>query len=161
MESSDSSTAREEHDLIDVLTDVLGNLAFMVGDDEPVEDRAESVWLECEISYHGSVNASVTCWCTRDFAIQLAANLLGIEPDESDAQAAAEDSLREFMNVFVGQLVTAWHGTTDVYTLSIPAISQHAGPPSAPAGGDAAPSQLSISGELFYCAYRALSRTPG
>ena len=141
-----------------MLTDVLGNLAFMVSDDEPVEQPGEAVWLECKISYHGPVNGGVVCWCTRDFAIQLAANLLGIEPDEGDARAAAEDALCEFINVFVGQLVTTWHGTTDVYSLSIPTVCEHTDAPKPPSPNDAElVIRLSISGEPFYCTYRALS----
>ena len=154
METVNPETKSEKHDLATVLTDVLGNLAFMVSDDDSVEPPPGTVWLKCEINYHGPVSAALTCWCTRDFAIQLAANLLGIEADEGDAQAAAEDAVREFMNVLCGQLVTAWYGTTDVYSLSIPAVRECLDAPTQAEASGGSHCQLSVSGEPLYCVCR-------
>jgi len=146
------AAARE--DLAALVGEVLGNLAFMVSDDEPAYLPPGAVWLRCEVSYRGAVGGTLTCWGTRDFAIQLAANLLGIEPDEGDARASAEDALREFMNVLCGQLVTAWYGSQAVANLSIPVVRADAEPPETPNDPGAAFCQLSISGEPFYCLHR-------
>jgi hypothetical protein len=98
--------------LPELVTEVLGNLAFMVTDDHDARPPSEIAWLACEVNYYGPHAGALRCWCTRPFATALAANLLGIEADQEDARAAAEDALREFMNVLCGQLVTAWYGTT-------------------------------------------------
>jgi len=149
-------TLPTQRSLAVVVTDVLGDLAFMVSDDEPLPPPPGAVWLECEITYRGPQSGTLRCWCTRDFAVQLAANLLGIEPDEGDASTSAEDAVREFMNVLCGQLVTAWHGTSPVFTLSIPTVQECLIPP-APAGAEPHTfCQLSISGEPFCCAYQPL-----
>ena len=109
-------------ELSDVIAEVLGNLAFVVVEaDEAVSDPAEE-WLEGEISYDGPLHGTVRCWCPRGLAARLAANLLGIEPEALPARGAAEDALREFLNVLCGQLVTIWHGTLGVFTLTIPQV---------------------------------------
>ena len=63
-------------DLNTVVLDVLGELAFMVTDDEALELPTGTVWMHGEVTYNGLVNGRLRCWCTRDFAIRLAANLL-------------------------------------------------------------------------------------
>lgn len=107
-------------DLGNLVSDVLGDLAFMVTDAARDDDLTCSPWLAGEVKYRGPVNGSVHCWCSRSFGAQLAANLLGVEPGTPDAQLAAEDALRELLNVLCGQLVTRWHGTDAVFNLSIP-----------------------------------------
>lgn len=153
MEPSDRETSTAQPDLAAVVTDVLGDLAFMVSDDQPANLPAGAVWLRCDASYDGPARGTVCCWCTRDFAIQLAANLLGTEPDEGDAQIVAEDAVREFMNVLCGQLVTTWHGKDDVYDLAIPTVRKCIETPQPPAVEDGTYCRLSVSGEPFYCAY--------
>lgn len=144
-------------ELASIVLDVLGELAFMVTDDEPLELPMGTVWMEGEVTYTGGVNGRLRCWCTRDFAIRLAANLLGIEADEGEAQVAAEDAVREFMNVLCGQIVTVWHGTAGVFNLSIPTVRECI---AAPGEGDLAgqqTAQMSIEGEPLLCAYQRLA----
>ena len=152
MAPTNVKTATNE-DLAMLVGEVLGNLAFMVSDDEPAELLPGAVWLQCEVGYQGPVGGTLRCWCTRDFAIQLAANLLGIEPDEGDAQASAEDACREFMNVLCGHLVTAWHGNEAIFNLSIPIVKECLETPQPPGNESITCCQISISGEPFYCAH--------
>ena len=147
-------TSAKQRDLTGVVSAVLGDLAFMVSDDEPAELPLGAVWLQCEISYGGPAGGTLCCWCTRDFAIQLAANLLGTEPDEGDAQVGAEDAVREFMNVLCGQVVTAWYGTEEIFNLSIPTVRECIDIPTPPAGDPGTCCRLSISGEPFHCTWQ-------
>lgn len=140
-------------DLTTVVTDVLGDLAFMVTDDEAPELPAGTVWLLGEVRYSGPRAGVLRCWCTRDFATQLAANLLGIEPREGEAQVAAEDSVREFMNVLCGQLVTTWYGTESVFNVSIPQVCERADTPRLAESGADAWCQLSLDGEPLLCTH--------
>lgn len=141
-------------DLGVVVSDVLGDLAFMVTDPEAMRLTPGAVWLQGEIQYFGPVSGQLQCWCTRDFAVQLAANLLGLEVEEGGAQVAAEDAVREFMNVLCGQLVTAWHGAEAVFDLSIPTVCERLDPPGEPPEGSCR-CQLSIDGEPVYCVHLA------
>ncbi len=124
MEPTKPPLTTDTPDLTTVVMDVLGDLAFMVSDDGRNELPAGTIWMQGEIGYKGSAQGTLRCWCTRAFAAQLAANLLGIEPNAAEAQIGAEDAVKEFMNVLCGQLVTLWHGTADVYTLSIPTVCE-------------------------------------
>lgn len=156
MDPANPNLTTQQRELSAIVADVLGNLAFMVSDEEPNEYPPGAVWVECTVTYHGPPNGRLSCWCTRDFAIQLAANLLGIEPDESDALAGAEDAVREFMNVLCGQMVSIWHGSTSVFSLSIPTVRECLDLPSACGGPAGQHCQLSISGEPLYCSYEQL-----
>jgi hypothetical protein len=160
METTHVESKTTRHSLAAVVTDVLGDLAFMVSDGEPAEMPHGAVWLQCEVSYEGPVHGTLCCWCTRDFAIQLAANLLGIEVDEGDAQAAAEDAVREFMNVLCGQLLTAWYGKQAVFAVTIPVVRECAEPQRYPGGNDESRCQVSISGEPFCCAHSHWGHAP-
>lgn len=108
---------------------VLGDLAFMVADIEKHELPVGTVWLRGEVRYIGPVQGRLCCWCTREFATRLAANLLGIEPGSSDAQVRADDALRELLNVLCGQLVTSWYGAGPVFNLTIPVVEESLTPP--------------------------------
>ena len=141
-----------------IVGDVLGDLAFLVSDDEQPEPTPDAVWMDCRISYSGPLGGTLRCWCTREFALQLAANLLGLSSDNQAVVDGLEDALCEFMNVVCGQFVTAHHGTDSVFNLSIPTASQCAQAPQFDFDGNETACALSISGEPFYCKYE---REPG
>lgn len=148
-------------ELTTVVADVLGDLAFMVTDDGPVELPPGASWLQADISYHGEHTGNLKCWCTRELAIKLAASLLATEADAGEAQAAADDALREFMNVLCGQLVTAWHGTAGVFTLSIPTVREFLGTPELPAAERGHVCQLQVEGEPLLCVYQPGTASSG
>jgi hypothetical protein len=122
MNTTQPPTSPTRLSLAEVITAVLGDLAYMISDDQPAPPG--SVWLRGEISYDGPAQGTLSCWCTREFAAQLAANLLGTEVNACDPAPETEDALREFMNVLCGQLVVAWYGKTDVFSLGIPTADE-------------------------------------
>lgn len=142
-------------ELTSVLSDVLGDLAFMVADDEVPEVPAGTVWLHGEIRYTGSSVGALQLWCTRGFATRLAANLLGLEPDEGEAQVGAEDAVREFMNVLCGQLVTTWFGNGPVFNLSIPDVCECTDAPRVENVARHDRSELFVEGEPVFCVHRS------
>jgi len=146
---SDSTTRRSE--LATIVGDVLGDLAFLVGGDRPPVPASGAAWMECRIAYSGPVGGTLHCWCTRDFALQLAANLLGLSPDNPAVLSGIDDALGEFMNVVCGQFVTACHGTDRVFNLSIPTPGPGLPPPQISFDGRETACALSVSGEPFYC----------
>ena len=110
--------------LATIFSEVLANLAFMFTDEEQPEVTTGDLWLETTISYSGSINGSLKLFCTRDFAVLLAANLLGTDLEDEEAQSDAIDAVKEFMNIVCGQLVTAYHGTEKVFNLTIPEVRE-------------------------------------
>lgn len=133
-----------------VVNEVLGNMAFLIADEEPLEAAAPVDWLQFEINYYGPAAGTLRCWCTLNLAQQLAANLLGTEPQAGEARAAAEDACREFINVLCGQLVTAWYGRQAVFSLTIPKVCRGAGAqPPENLGPECC--RVHITGEPLYC----------
>ena len=153
MENRPKVKTATNEDLAMLVSEVLGNLAFMVSDDEPAELPPGAVWLQCEVGYQGPVGGTLRCWCTRDFAIQLAANLLGIEPMRGMRKLVRRMPAREFMNVLCGHLVTAWYGSEAIFNLSIPIVKECLETPQPPGNESITCCQISISGESFYCAH--------
>lgn len=141
-------------DLTAVVCNVLEDLAFLVSDEGESRAAARNEWLECAISYEGPVSGTLVCWCTRNFALQLTANLLGADPDDGSVQQQIGDALREFMNVVCGQFVTTVHGSGPVFNLSIPSARECPEPPVIDWERETAACSLSVSGEPFYCVYR-------
>ena len=134
-----------------VLGAVLGDLAFMVSDGDAPAPLAGTVWLQAETAYRGPVSGRLTCWCSRAFAVQLAANLLGLDPDAPTAQTDAEDALGEFLNVLCGNLVTMWYGTTAVFNVGIPRVRECLDGPELTASDPHDTCQLSVNDEPVYC----------
>jgi chemotaxis protein CheY-P-specific phosphatase CheC len=111
--------------LTTIFSEVLANLAFMFTDDDPAPPTPGEIWFETQISYEGGTERGTLLFlCNQEFARQLAANLLGIDPDEEDADLKGHDAVKEFMNIVCGQFVTAVHGSEQVFDLTIPAVQE-------------------------------------
>lgn len=142
-------------ELSDLLTTMLGDLAFMIAEqDSAPSPPPGTIWLAGEIRYSGPVTGQINCWCTRDFAVQLAANLLGTDPDDPEALTDADDAVREFLNVLCGNLVTSWHGDEAVFNLSIATVQECLDVPSPGEQDGEQFCTLSVSDTPLYCVHR-------
>lgn len=110
--------------LATTFSEVLANLAFMFTDEDLADPPSGDVWFETTIHYSGPAAGTLRLRCTADFSVQLAASLLGIAPDNADAEQGASDAVKEFMNIVCGQFVTAAYGTEGVFNVTIPEISE-------------------------------------
>lgn len=137
-----------------IFSEVLANLAFMFTDDEQTDAAPGEIWLETTISYHGPVSGNLKFRCTQGFAVLLAANLLGIDPDDNVAARQCEDAVREFMNIVCGQFVTSMHGSDDVYNLSIPRTVQLSEAPELEDDGGVTISTLSVDHYTVQLSYQ-------
>ena len=108
--------------LTTTLSKVLANLAFMFTDDDEFAPPVGERWLETTISYEGPVSGTLRLTCTRTFATQLAANLLGVESCEKITEQEQDDAVKELVNVICGQHITDVYGTEDVFNLTIPEV---------------------------------------
>lgn len=108
--------------LTTIFSEVLADLAFMFTDQEPRDMTPGGEWLETTIGYAGCNTGVLRLRCTRVFAIQLAANLLGLDPDDVETEHSAKDAVKEFVNVVCGQFITAAYGTEEVFDLTIPQV---------------------------------------
>lgn len=107
--------------LATIFSDVLANLAFMFTDDADTDAQPDEIWLETTIGYRGQACGDLAFRCTRRFTRLLAANLLGVDAEDESTEEA-DDAAKEFMNIVCGQLVTALHGSEEIFNLTIPQI---------------------------------------
>lgn len=111
--------------LTTIVSDVLANLAFLFTDGDDANGagtlETERVW-HTRVSYYGPCAGTLCLTSPQAFAELLATNLLGLDRDDPDLPARAEDAVKEFMNILCGQFITTVHGSEDVFNLSIPSV---------------------------------------
>lgn len=115
MDESTESAVRQ------VFGEVLERFAFMFVEppDEAVAAPAEPM-LAARMGFDGPLRGTVALAVPAPLARELAANVLGVEPD--DGEAMPGDALKELLNVVVGNLLTALAGEAPVFDLTIPEL---------------------------------------
>lgn len=110
----------------EVFCGILERCAFMFG--EPVDKGELAVagqpFVGAEMSFAGPVCGRLWMAVPRQACPQIAANVLGMEPDEPFVVEHATDSLKEILNVVCGNLMTAIAGDKPVFDLSIPQVQE-------------------------------------
>ena len=108
--------------LSEVFCDVIEKLAFMFG--EPVEigdfEPCEAGYLKASLTFSGHMSGELDIYSSMDMALDLAANVLGADPDDDDVQEQVTDSLKELLNVTCGNLLVAIAGEEPVFEVSAP-----------------------------------------
>ena len=105
-------------------SEILEQMAFLFADpvslDElpPLSDSAVRV----SMAFTGPFSGSMIMALPEAMCPIVAANLLGIEPDEAADKAKAEDAVKELLNVTCGHALTAIAGTKPVFALSPPIV---------------------------------------
>lgn len=110
--------------MMETIARVFETQAFMFLEPAEREDleAREGPFLKSRLCFQGPSIGTVTLMMPLSDTPELAANLLGLEPDDPEAAESASDALGEILNVICGQLVTDCYGTTDVYRLSVPDV---------------------------------------
>ena len=112
-----------------IFSEVLADLAFMFTEEQQSDPVADYDWLETRIGFRGPDCGNLHFRCPAQFCVQLAANLLGIDPKDDDAVGVSHDAAKEFINVVCGHFVTSMYGTEKVFDLSIPETRPMPEPP--------------------------------
>ena len=132
--------------LREIFSDTLANLAFMFVDDEPTSPGPNEDWFQITIRYKGPRSGRLGLICPRSFTTALAANLLGVNPEDRQANTKAIDAVKELMNILCGQLVTQVYGSDVLFNLSIPRCRLLDEPPCLDGPDDDNACTLSIDG---------------
>ena len=109
----------------EVLAEVLEKQAFMFTDIVPVEElvEAEELNYQAFMSFTGEFSGKITLVVTGSMSHEIAANILGVEPDEETSEASAKDSLKEILNVICGNFLTAVAGAEPEFDITIPEVA--------------------------------------
>jgi CheY-specific phosphatase CheX len=108
--------------LTTAISEVIENLTMMVVE-EPESCEGFVPQLKGDIEFTGPVNGSLSISCSEGLSQKLAANLLGIEQDNTETQASSWDALAELLNVVCGNLVTSLYDSSKPFNLSSPQIN--------------------------------------
>ncbi|MBI1319510.1 MAG: hypothetical protein GC168_11275 [Candidatus Hydrogenedens sp.] len=105
-----------------VLINVLETMAFIFADPwEEIEVEELAPWLAVRLRFHGHGEGQVVLATTNRCARMLRAEVLGQDADEV-TDAAAEDTVRELLNVICGNILTELYGSVPVFNLEVPEI---------------------------------------
>ena len=115
-----------ETTLTTVVSDVLEHQAFMFVDECPKTELEQDAGasLHVTMGFEGPVSGSIGMAVPRTMCVELAANILGVEPDDDFAVEGAPDAFQELLNVVCGQLLTSLYGSEPVFHLSIPRVEE-------------------------------------
>jgi CheY-specific phosphatase CheX len=78
--------------------------------------------LEARISFAGARRGVMRLTTTEPFALEVAANLLGIEDDDDEAVLQQKPALGELLNIVCGAFVADWFGTAEICQLGLPEV---------------------------------------
>jgi len=106
-----------------VFADILARLAFMFGEPAAGDELSPPAGgaLCAEMAFRGPRRGTLALAAPPALAGELAANVLGLEPDDVTAAAGAADALQELLNVTCGHVLTALAGDEPVFDLDAPA----------------------------------------
>ena len=114
----------ELHDrVVRVISRILEDAAFVFTDTLAPEDipPAEE-WAATGIAldFAGEPSGTLHVWASNGFSCYLSANMLGIDADSPDACSKGLDSLKELLNMIVGNFITVAYGEQKVFHLGLP-----------------------------------------
>jgi hypothetical protein len=91
---------------------------------EPWEDAPmlESEVVSASIDFQGPHSGTVAMAADSSFCTTLAANFLGLEPDDPEAIRNGNAALGELLNIIAGALMEEWFGTETVCHIGIPLV---------------------------------------
>ena len=115
-----------EATLTEVFCDVLMKYAFMFGDISTKEEFPVdgTNYLHATIDFTGYRSGTLGISTSSDLCVQLAANVLGVDPDDENSINDAADALEELINIVCGQFLTTVFGEELIFDLSPPSVLQ-------------------------------------
>ncbi|MER2559642.1 MAG: chemotaxis protein CheX [Myxococcaceae bacterium] len=122
--------------LAEVTRSVLGDAAFLFCDDADDAGRLDGRFAEATIEFDAPSPGRLALRLPWPLAVEAAANLLGCEREDPDADANALAAVGELLNMISGPALEAWFGASAKWALGVPATRGYDGalPTQAPTG---------------------------
>lgn len=108
--------------LTEVLSSVLEEAAFFMIEPEPVPPDYDGDVFSATIDFEAVRGGQLRLTASRNLARNLAANMLGIDPSEAEADEQGRNALGEILNVLGGAFVTRHFGTKVPFQLGLPSV---------------------------------------
>jgi hypothetical protein len=109
----------------DAFGSVIERTAFMFGESVGKEDLpiAQTPYVQASMCFRGPQRGVLSIATPRDACVQIAANVLGMEPEDPFVVQRAMDSIKEILNVTCGHILTSLAGERPVFDLSVPDVT--------------------------------------
>ena len=105
----------------EVTARVLEEAAFVFTDPAEGAQAWEGDVVEVQLEFSGDGHGSLMMAAPKSLGLELAANLLGVEPgEETNIERPAEAALSEMLNMIAGPLVAGWFGEKAVCRIGVP-----------------------------------------
>ena len=115
--------------LLEVLGSVLQDAAFVSADPAPEPARWAGPVINAELAFESLRGGSLRLTVAPRGAIELAANMLGVDPADREAEAHGLAAVGELLNVIGGAFVTRFFGTQVPSQLGLPRAELAEAPP--------------------------------
>jgi CheY-specific phosphatase CheX len=109
--------------LNEIALTALERSAFVFAEPAASDARMPRPTTFARIRVSGSVRGELHLGASEGFLRELAASLLGVEPEEVDPAAHGSDALKEMANMIAGSVVIRYDGENRAYTLGLPEVS--------------------------------------
>ena len=111
--------------LCSTFMDVVEKLTFMFGEVVPKEevDSPETPFTLAAMSFTGAVVGTLEVAVPTEITAEIAANILGLEPEDIESEAMMNDALGEMLNVVCGHVIMTLAGTDANFVLNSPQTS--------------------------------------
>ncbi len=108
--------------LCSTFTQVVEQLTFMFGETVPKEevDSPGTLFTLASMSFTGDLVGVLEVAVPTEITAEIAANILGLEPEEIESEAMMNDALGEMLNVVCGHVIMAMAGTDANFSLNSP-----------------------------------------
>ena len=105
---------------------VLEEVAFMFADAADPEELPDEFpeALEATMTFVGMMQGAVGVVVSPEMCLEVAANMLGVDPDDEEAMDKGRDALKELLNITCGHLLTSIAGDEPVFDLTVPEVTE-------------------------------------
>lgn len=114
--------------LAEVLSSVLEEAAFFMIEPEPVPGQYDGEVFSATIDFEAARGGQLRLTASRNLARNLAANMLGIDPSDAEADEQGRNALGEILNVLGGAFITRHFGTKVPFQLGLPTVADEVSP---------------------------------
>jgi hypothetical protein len=114
----------DRDELVTAVSQTLEETAFLFVEES---DGTQSPWedetvMDAKIRFHGSSTGFIDLAVDEQFAVELAANLLGTDPTSDQAARSARDAFGEMVNILCGVLLEKWFPGDSSLGMDVPNV---------------------------------------
>lgn len=108
--------------LRDGFCEAVETLAFMFAEPANKDDlhAQGSEFIEVKMGFAGGMQGAMALVVPAEMPVRIAANVLGMEPDDEFVVERGIDAVKEVLNVTCGRFLTLYAGEKPVFDLSVP-----------------------------------------